>query len=243
MVVRAAGTVGDEMVQLRVDGNAVANFRMSRTLRNFTYRHAGPALDPSLVQVEFLNPGATTSGTTRKARIDRVAVNGQIYQTESPQVYSTGTWTSATGCAPGYRHSEYLQCGGYFRYGTGTGRPNSGGGTRDNVHFAEGPVEPLAGLTVLVSSNDQDLPPDRVPVVPWTGSAASRSTSRDAAPAYPSPLPYDNLNGWIQDLVGPPVTAALPRHRSRLAGVEHSSSLRGLIPWRVDRVWKDWTQD
>ncbi len=48
-------------------------------------------------------------------------LDGVVYQTESPTVFSTGTYLPADGIQPGYRQSEALHANGYFQFATGPG--------------------------------------------------------------------------------------------------------------------------
>ncbi|MCG8449422.1 MAG: PQQ-dependent sugar dehydrogenase, partial [Pirellulales bacterium] len=49
-------------------------------------------------------------------RVDKLILDGTTYQSEASDTFSTGSYTSATGCAPGAKESEYLYCNGHFEY-------------------------------------------------------------------------------------------------------------------------------
>ena len=48
--------------------------------------------------------------------VDRIEVDGNVFETESGEVYSTGTWTAVDGIVPGFRNLEVLHSNGYFQY-------------------------------------------------------------------------------------------------------------------------------
>ena len=63
------------------------------------------------VKVAFVNDDGP-----RNLYVDKIVVGGVIYETEAPTTYSTGTWSSGTGCDDDYKQSEGLGCNGYFQY-------------------------------------------------------------------------------------------------------------------------------
>ena len=69
----------------------------------------------------FFDPA---NGIDRDLRIDSITVDGQIFETEDPSVFSTGTWLPGDGLTPGFRQSEFLTNDGYFQYAD-----QSGGGS------------------------------------------------------------------------------------------------------------------
>ena len=52
--------------------------------------------------------------------IDRIEIDGVVFETESPSVFSTGTWNNADGTAPGFGRGESLHSNGYFQYAATT---------------------------------------------------------------------------------------------------------------------------
>lgn len=72
------------------------------------------------LEIKYINDESQKSPfVDRNAFIDKVTINGKDYQSEDPSVYSVGSWNSSTGCAPGYKLSEWLHCGGSFTYNIG----------------------------------------------------------------------------------------------------------------------------
>ena len=110
---RARGTTGDERVELLVGGDRVATFELTTTMATYVHEHDGVlGVD---VRLRFVNDRSGV-GFDRNVWVDYLRVDGETYQTESPGVFSTGTYTSATGCADGNKQSEWLHCNGYFQY-------------------------------------------------------------------------------------------------------------------------------
>ena len=113
VVVRALGRKGTERMELRVGGDAVQSWTVGTAFADYTYAAPG-AVAASDVSVAFVNDDGVSGG--RDLRVDRVTVGGAAYESESASTYSTGTWTSGTGCAAGFKRSEWLHCGGAFSY-------------------------------------------------------------------------------------------------------------------------------
>ena len=47
--------------------------------------------------------------------IGGIKFGNTVYQSEAPSTYSDGSW-AAGSCAPGNKQSQWLHCGGYFKY-------------------------------------------------------------------------------------------------------------------------------
>ena len=56
------------------------------------------------------------NGIDRNVRIDAIAIDGIRFETEAPDVFSTGTWKPEDGIVPGFRQDEFLHTDGYFQY-------------------------------------------------------------------------------------------------------------------------------
>jgi hypothetical protein len=120
ITVYAAGTQAAGVyptMQLQLNGSVVRTWTsVVGEQRAFQYT-AGRTVKPSEVRVALTNSATDSSGNARMLRVNRINIDGTDYQTEAPTTYSTGTWTSSTGCAGGYKQSEWLACNGYFQYG------------------------------------------------------------------------------------------------------------------------------
>ncbi len=124
IAVNARGSTGQEQIQLRIDGVTYATWTLSTTAQTYTYTHP-TSVGATSLRVYFVNNGYTSTGADKNAIIDYVDVKGVRFQTEAATTYSEGSWSSATGCNPGFKTSEWLQCDGYMQYSIGT----SGGAT------------------------------------------------------------------------------------------------------------------
>ncbi len=56
------------------------------------------------------------NGIDHNLRVDYIVIDGQVYQTEAPNVFSTGTWLASDGVQPGFRQQDTLHANGYFQY-------------------------------------------------------------------------------------------------------------------------------
>ena len=131
--VRALGSTGEEQLELLI-GDSVARFQLSTDMASYFYTHRGELVDDE-VRVEFVNNGRASNGADRNARVDFLRVDGVTFQSEDPDVFSTGTYSQTFGCDAGSKQSEWLHCGGYFKY---------------DLNFA-GPTAPPTGVEVSES--------------------------------------------------------------------------------------------
>ena len=117
ILVRAKGQEGTERFNLVVDGQSVRTFQtVSGDFQNFAYTHTG-SVTPEDVRVQFINDvWDPVSGVDTNLEVDYILVEGKVYQTESPAVYSTGTWTPENGITAGYHESQTLHSNGYFQF-------------------------------------------------------------------------------------------------------------------------------
>ncbi|MGB7325280.1 MAG: carbohydrate-binding domain-containing protein [Rubripirellula sp.] len=118
ILVHARGHEGTERFNLVVDGQVVRTFSASSTsdFQTFAYTHSA-TVDAADIRVQFIDDKwDPVLGIDENLDIDYISVDGKAYQTESPAVFSTGTWTAADGIVPGYRESETLHSTGYFQF-------------------------------------------------------------------------------------------------------------------------------
>ncbi|QDT13194.1 DUF4347 domain-containing protein [Planctomycetes bacterium K23_9] len=119
--IRAAGVTNEEQMELQIDGVTVATYdnvggdAYGGQFQTFTYNVDGVSADR--VRIAFTNDlYDEAAGIDRNLRVDSIAIDGTTYQTESPDVFSTGTWLSGDGITPGFRESEFLHTDGYFQF-------------------------------------------------------------------------------------------------------------------------------
>ena len=122
----AAGELGDEIISVELANGAFSIFDLgaaggqagdllARNFIEFSFIAEG-VVEPGDVRVNFLNDSFDpATGIGRDVAIDRIEINGVVYETEDPSVFSTGTY-SAAGLVPGFLESEVLQTNGYFQY-------------------------------------------------------------------------------------------------------------------------------
>ena len=118
----AAGVTNDETIELQIDGRTIATYEnlggdaYAGQFVKLSYHSSGP-VDSSQIRIAFTNdlfdPDA---GIDRNVRIDKIVVNGETIETESADVFSTGTWKPEDGITPGFRESEILNGDGFFQY-------------------------------------------------------------------------------------------------------------------------------
>ena len=118
----AAGVTNQETIELKIDDAVVktwTNIGGDAYANQFVPLSYTSAQDfePGQVKIEFTNDlfDAATN-TDRNVRVDRIVVDDITIQTESANVFSTGTWKAEDGVVPGYRESEYLHSNGFFLY-------------------------------------------------------------------------------------------------------------------------------
>ena len=120
--VLAAGVEGTENLELHIDGQVVQSWNNLGTGAYagdyVTLNYETPAtLMADQVRLVFTNDVFDpATGTDSNVRVDAILLDGIRYETESPTVYSTGTWLPADGIVAGYRTSEYLHTNGYLQY-------------------------------------------------------------------------------------------------------------------------------
>lgn len=120
----AAGQTNEEQMRLLINEQVVATWNNiggnanTGTFATYTFAVASN-VTADQVRIEFTNDlFDSVRGIDRNLRIDRIVLNGTTIQTESPQVFSTGTWRPEDQIVPGFRQSEYLHANGYFQFGT-----------------------------------------------------------------------------------------------------------------------------
>ena len=151
--INAAGYEGDETMQLLIDGNVVQTWTnigeggATRQFRSFDYT-AAETVSVDRIRVQFTNDAYVQGVQDRNIRVDDIIVDGVQYETESPDVFSTGTWKSGDGIVPGYRESETLHANGYFQFGT-QGNTSPGVISLENSVINVGEGDGVARVTVV----------------------------------------------------------------------------------------------
>ncbi len=121
IAITASGSMGQETLQLEIDGVAVESWENIGTSDAvFTYQ-SGETITADQVRISLTNDlYDPDNGIDRNLTVDQISIDGTVYQTEAPNVYSTGTWLPSDGITPGFRQSETLHTNGYFQYASET---------------------------------------------------------------------------------------------------------------------------
>ena len=117
--IRAKGDIGNERIELRLNGSTVASYNLSRSYQIFGFTPAS-SITVNQLRVHFVNNGQDELGD-RNVEIDYVNLNGQRFESEAPSVESIGSYRSDDGCRRGFKQSQRLACTGRFDYGVPQG--------------------------------------------------------------------------------------------------------------------------
>jgi len=136
IVIRALSSTGTENITVRINGVDVKDFTITRKgdnswrSGNYATYSLTSAAAVTHVTIDFEDDGYF-QGTDKNVKIDSVAVNGKVYQTEASRVESRGMWTSGTECARGFKKSQWLNCNGWVHFRIDSGAGGGGGGDGD----------------------------------------------------------------------------------------------------------------
>lgn len=137
-------------------------------------------VNPSQVRIGFDNDYWNPPNEDRNLIVDKIVVGGTTYQTEDPSVY-VGVWSSATGCDPGYKQSEWLYCNGYFQY------PVQISTTEDLPHWLEvdfGKEEEISRIKFWIGYQGYNNPISSYKIQRWDGSNWQDIISRQSAEGF-----------------------------------------------------------
>ncbi len=217
----AAGETHQETIQLLIDRVPVATWNNvgGNVLTNqfATYAHTTAGiLTPDRVRVAFTNDlYDPVTGLDRNVRIDAIAIDGVRFETEAPNVYSTGTWRAEDGVVPGFRQSEYLQSGGYFQYSLSLievrARGNQGG-ERGELRVNGALVSSFIATTSFASYT----------------FLASETVTADEVQVFFTNDAYDSANGVDQNLIVDYITIDGVRFETEAPNVYSTGT------WRVE---------
>jgi hypothetical protein len=117
--IRAKGDTGEERIELRIKDKTVESWTLTKEYKTYTSLH-NETINDKDIKVAFVNDGRSSSNQDKNVTIDLIRVNGTTFQSENDTVLSTGTFSSGTGCADGYKQSERIHCSGYFQFAIGS---------------------------------------------------------------------------------------------------------------------------
>ncbi len=159
ITIRAAGQTNEEIMELRIDGQAVESWvniggdANAGQFVSYSFT-AADTVTADQVQVAFTNDFYVDGVVDRNVRVDWIEIDSQRFESEDPSVFSTGTWKPEDGIVPGFRESEFLHTNGYFQYAAG----NTGGGPNSfAIVDSTITVNESAGVAVVQISRTGDL--------------------------------------------------------------------------------------
>ncbi len=126
----AGGSEGGERMSLEINGSEVSSWNVaggadSGSFQTYTYDTPNN-VSANDVRIVFSNAAYDpANGIDQNLRVDAIAIDGQRFETESPSVFSTGTWLPADGIQPGFRSSEYIHDDGYLQFADETSGANT----------------------------------------------------------------------------------------------------------------------
>ena len=138
--VLAAGWTGEEQMSLQIDGVTVQTWDniggdyQTRDFESFTYQIEGP-ITADRLRVVFENDlFDSANGIDRNLTVDSISIDGEVFETEDPSTFSTGTWLTEDGVVAGNRESEVLHTNGYIEFADESSPPPPpGDGSTINV--------------------------------------------------------------------------------------------------------------
>lgn len=161
VTVTAFGSTGEEEFELLIDGGVVASWRATLEQREYTYV-TDQALTPDRVAVRFVNDlYRPLENIDRNLVVDKISIDGVIFESESDQTYSTGTYLAQDRVTPGFGRGDTLHTNGRFQYGGVT--------STDLIEALGGRWSSTTGPTTLSAGDDQSLlvGPSAIPTVAW----------------------------------------------------------------------------
>lgn len=118
VTIRARGTLAGgayPVMELRKLGTKLASWSVDNTMRDYTAElPASTTLKDITVNFvnDYYDPVAKQD---RNLEVDYLKLGSTVYQSESPNTFSVGTWGGGS-CAAGKKQSQWLHCNGYFSY-------------------------------------------------------------------------------------------------------------------------------
>ncbi|MEM7134023.1 MAG: putative Ig domain-containing protein [Chloroflexota bacterium] len=114
--VDAYGSAGSENMNLLIDGQVVQSWTTSTSIQIFSYVHT-VLVTADQIRVEFTNNGFDTSNNAdRNLVVDKIRIDGTVYETEAPNVEGRGVWTGSSCSVVAFHQRERLSCNGYFQF-------------------------------------------------------------------------------------------------------------------------------
>ncbi len=115
----AQGELGEENMNLLIDNVNVQSWENVSTVGDVFTFETDETVSADQIRIEFTNDlYQPENDIDRNLIVDRIEIDGEVFQTEAPAVFSTGAWDNNQGAiVSGYGKGETLHANGYFQYG------------------------------------------------------------------------------------------------------------------------------
>ncbi|MEL7498361.1 MAG: carbohydrate-binding domain-containing protein [Planctomycetota bacterium] len=112
----ANGDTGDETMVVELDGKQVFQTKVATQQQTYKFDVASTA-QVSDLRILFTNdlylPG---QGIDRNLNVQSISIDGSLFNVDSNEVFSTGTWTASDGITPGTGRGNTLHTDGFFDF-------------------------------------------------------------------------------------------------------------------------------
>lgn len=113
----AIGQTGEETAQLIIDGVVVATYEHVPTSGMVYTYESDETVTADQVRVAFINDRyEPENGIDYNLTVPQIAIDGEVFLTDDPDVFSTGVWTPEDGVTEGFGRGDSLAANGYFQY-------------------------------------------------------------------------------------------------------------------------------
>lgn len=117
--VYARGSIGGEIMELSIDGQGVQSWTVTSESQIFAYTHDANVVADQ-IRLSFGNDGQDpVTNKDRNLIVDKITVDGVVYETEAPNVSSMGVWNGSDCRTAAFHLSQMLACDGYFQFASG----------------------------------------------------------------------------------------------------------------------------
>ncbi len=127
IAIHAAGSTGEEQMQLQIDGVTVQTWdnlggdAANNVFQTYNYTHSS-AVDPGSVRIVFTNDLYIEGVKDRNIRVDFMTIDSSVYEAEDDSVFVSGSWVDGIGITSGNLETEWLHADGYMQF-AGSGSP------------------------------------------------------------------------------------------------------------------------
>lgn len=113
----AAGAEGAEIMELLIDGQVEARYENVSLAGDVFVFKSTEAITADQVRIAFVNDVYDpANGIDYNLTVDKITIGTQVFETEDPSVFSTGTWLPEDGIQDGFGRGDTLATVGYFQF-------------------------------------------------------------------------------------------------------------------------------